>query len=98
MTAREMDAPSLRDYSLTGPSTRRAAERGLVSGEWYKCPVPRARMKQLMERRDGPAIRDTVIWLGALGISGFSIYYFWGSWWAVPFAIVYGVLYGSSGD
>ncbi len=51
-----------------------------------------------MKRKDGPALRDTAIWFGLLGVSGFFMYYFWGSWLAVPFVIVYGVLYGSSGD
>ncbi len=36
MTAREtIRTPTARDYSLTGSSTRRAFQRGLVSGEWY---------------------------------------------------------------
>jgi fatty acid desaturase len=91
-------APAPRDYSLTGPNTRRAIQRGLVAGEWYKCPIPRATMKELMKRKDGPAIRDTLIWIAAFAVSGFFMWYFWGTWWALPFVIVYGVLYGSSGD
>jgi fatty acid desaturase len=87
-----------RDYSLTGPETRRAAERGLASADWYAHPIPRKQMKELMRRKNGPAIRDTIIWLGLMVVcAGFGIY-FWGSWLAVPFFIVYGVLYGSASD
>jgi fatty acid desaturase len=55
-------------------------------------------MKQLMQRNDGPAIRDTVIWIAAFIFFGVGGYIFWGSWWAVPFFICSGVLYGSSTD
>jgi 2-keto-myo-inositol isomerase len=34
-----------RDYSLTGPESRRAQERGLVAAQWYTCPIPRQRLK-----------------------------------------------------
>ncbi|KPY50522.1 MocD [Pseudomonas syringae pv. rhaphiolepidis] len=74
-----------RDYSLTGPEAARAAEKGLVSAEWYQSPISRQRMKQLMQRRDGPALLDTAIWLLALLVSGFGGYWFWGSWACVPF-------------
>ena len=46
------------DYSLTGPSSRYALEHGLANAEWYRAPIPRTRMKELMKRSDGPAIRD----------------------------------------
>src|SRR6187402_1179908 len=36
-----------RDYSLIGPETRRAAERGLASADWYTHPIPRKQMKEL---------------------------------------------------
>jgi fatty acid desaturase len=55
-------------------------------------------MKELMQRSDQPAIRDTIIWLGALILSGAGGAWFWGSWWCVPFFFVYGTLYGSSTD
>ncbi len=89
---------SKRDYSLIGRDTKLAEEQGLASAEWYACPISRARLKELMQRRDGPAIRDTVIWFALLGITGYLGYRLWGSWWAIlPFA-AYGVLYGSSSD
>lgn len=87
-----------RDYSLTGPEHAIAEERGLESAEWYRSPVPRARMKQLVQRRDGPAIRDTLIWFALLGASGSMAFFAWGTWWAVPAFAVYGVLYGSVSD
>ncbi len=87
-----------RDYSLTGPSSKRALEIGLASAEWYHTEVPRKVIKELMTRRDGPAIRDTIIWaLGQILFAAGGIY-FWGSWWCVPFWAAYGVLYGSACD
>ncbi|MFD0619610.1 fatty acid desaturase family protein [Paenibacillus sp. GCM10027629] len=87
-----------RDYSLTGPENKRAQERGLVSSEWYESPIPRQKMKELMKRKDGPAIRDTLIWFGLLIGSGVLAYYSWGTWWAIPTFFLYGTLYTSPGD
>ncbi|GAB0114063.1 fatty acid desaturase family protein [Acidisoma sp. C75] len=92
------DAPPRRDYSLVGPEAGRAAERGLASGRWYAAPLPRRQLKELMRRKDGPAIRDTAIWLGLMLLcAGLGILW-WGRWLAVPIFIVYGVLYGSASD
>jgi fatty acid desaturase len=87
-----------RDYSLTGPLNERAKVSGLANAQWYKTDIPRARMKELMQRSDGPATRDTIIWIGAMLISAALGIYFWGTWACVPFFIIYGVLYGSGGD
>lgn len=87
-----------RDYRLTGREARRAEELGLARAAWYSAPIPRKEMKALMRRDDGPAIRDTLIWLGALILSGGLGAWLWGSAWAIPFFIAYGVLYGSASD
>jgi fatty acid desaturase len=87
-----------RDYSLAGESTRQAIKIGLASAEWYHSDVPRKTMKELMQRSDAAAIRDTIIWLGLLALSGAGGIYFWGGWACVPFFFVYGVLYGSACD
>lgn len=87
-----------RDYSLTGGEGQRAVEQGLAGADWYRAPISRKRLKELMQRKDGPAIRDTLIWFAALGLTGGLAWYFWGSWWCLPFFIAYGVLYGSSSD
>ncbi|MFO1039582.1 MAG: fatty acid desaturase family protein [Geminicoccaceae bacterium] len=89
---------TIRDYSLTGPENLRARERGLAGATWYACPIPRKQMKELMQRRDGPAIRDTLIWLTALVATGILGCLTWGTWWAVPVFAVYGVLYGAASD
>lgn len=89
---------ALRDYSLIGEDGRIAVESGLADAIWYISPVPKDKMRELLRRKDGPGIRDTIIWFGILAISGFFGYVLWGHWWAiVPFAI-YGVIYGSSSD
>ena len=87
-----------RDYSLVGSDGRLALEKGLAGAEWYRSSIPRKRLKELMQRRDGPAVRDTLIWFAALGLTGGFGSWFWGSWWAVPFFAAYGILYGSSSD
>ena len=87
-----------RDYSLIGPESEKAVASGLASAKWYAPPLTRAELKELMRRKDGPAIRDTLIWFAALIISGGLGYAFWGTWAAVPCFLVYGVIYGSSSD
>ena len=66
-----------RDYGLAGESTRLAIENGLASAEWYHSEIPRARMKELMQRSDGPAMRDTLLWLSLLAASLAGAIYFW---------------------
>jgi len=87
-----------RDYSLTGPENERAQEKGLAAAEWYTCPIPRKQLKELMKRKDGPAIRDTFIWFGSLIASGIIAYYSSGTWWAIAAFLLYGVLYATPAD
>jgi len=91
----------LARYSLTGPENQAAVNAGLADGAWFRSAVPRKRMKELMQRSDYPAVRDTVIWLGLIllfGGLGTTFWLVWHSWWAVPFFLAYGVLYGSTSD
>ncbi|MFC4598093.1 fatty acid desaturase family protein [Cohnella hongkongensis] len=92
------DRSRRRDYSLTGPEGKRAQERGLTAAEWYTSPIPRQKMKELMKRRNGPAIRDTLIWFGGLAVLGYLAYLSWGTWWAIPAFLAYGILYATPGD
>jgi len=88
----------IQDYSLTGTTSASAIERGLAEADWYQCSVPRETMRKLLERRDGPAIRDTIGWFALILGSGFLTYVLWHTWWVIlPYAI-YSVLYASTSD
>ncbi len=90
--------PEHLDYSLTGENATRAVELGLAEADWYQCPVPRATMRKLLARRDGPAIRDTLVWFGLIFGFGVLTFILWGSWWAAFPYLAYAVLYGSTSD
>lgn len=93
-----LDPPTGLDYSLTGENATRAIERGLAEADWYQSPVARATMRRLLERRDGPAIRDTILWFALILASGIATWYLWPSPWAALPYIVYAVLYSSTSD
>src|ERR1700679_4229053 len=86
------------EYTLTGVNSTRAVEMGLAEADWYQCSVPRATMRSLLVRRDGPALRNTLLWFALILISALATVRLWGSWWAViPYAI-YSILYASTSD
>ncbi len=87
-----------RDYSMLGADGRRAVETGLAAAEWYHTEVPRKVMKDLMQRTDQPAIRDTLILYGIMLTTAAIGIALWPSWWSAPFWLTYGVLYGSASD
>lgn len=86
------------DYSLTGENATRAIERGLAEADWYQCPVPRDTLRRLLERRNGPAVRDTLLWFSLIGGFGYLTCLLWGSWWAVLPYIAYAALYATTSD
>jgi fatty acid desaturase len=90
--------PTLQDYALIGGAGERAQAAGLVNASWYKCAVPRATLKELMQRSDARAIRDTLLWYTLIVASGVVAYLCWGTWWAIPAFFVYGTLYCSPAD
>jgi Na+-transporting NADH:ubiquinone oxidoreductase subunit F len=87
-----------RDYSIVGPERARAMDRGLVDAAWYTSPLERDQLRLLMQRRNGPAIRDTVLWIALLLGTGYLAHRSWGTWWMIPAFFVYGTLYGSVSD
>ena len=90
--------PWREDYSLGGKNAELAVSHGLAEATWYRSPIPRETMRELLVRRDGPAVRDTLLWFFLLAVSGYGGYQLWGGAWAIlPFA-AYGVLYASSSD
>jgi Na+-transporting NADH:ubiquinone oxidoreductase subunit F len=97
-TAHATRPPERLDYSLTGKNAVKAIELGLAEADWYQTPVPRKALRKLLERRDGPAIRDTLLWFGLLGITGWGTVALWGTWGVViPYAL-YAVLYATASD
>lgn len=93
-----MKPPKHLDYSLTGASAALAVERGLAEADWYQSPVPRATLRKLLERTNGPAIRDTLLWFGLLILTAWGTIAFRGSWWVIPPYMLYAVLYATASD
>jgi len=86
------------DYRLTGVNAALAVENGLAEADWYQCAVPRETMRSLLVRRDGPAIRDTILWFALIIGSGFATYTLRNTWWAILPYLFYSVLYASTSD
>ena len=93
-----MRPPAELDYSLTGKNFNRAIELGLAEADWYQSPVPRATLRKLLERKNGPAIRDTLLLVTVLAATGFATAFWWGNWWAVIPYFIYATFYGTSSD
>jgi Na+-transporting NADH:ubiquinone oxidoreductase subunit F len=93
-------AITTRDYTLVGRNTALAIERGLAGATWYASPVSREEIRRLLERRDWPAVRDSLAWFGLIAVSGFAAWRLWhaGSAWAILAFLIYGTLYASTSD
>ncbi len=91
-------APSADDYKLIGGASERAAAAGLVNANWYKCPVPRPVMKELMQRQDARALRDTALWYALVVGAGALLFAAWGTVWAIPAFMLYATLYCGPAD
>lgn len=87
-----------KDYSLVGRDTQLAIDRGLAEADWYVSPVPKDTLRQLLARKDGPALRDCFIYFGLIVASGYATFSLWGTWWALVPMMIYGVLYASASD
>lgn len=96
----ETAATKREAYRLIDGAGERARAAGLVNADWYRCPVPRPVMKQLMQRNDARAILDTLIWYAVIVASGVLAWYAWHrhSPWAIPAFLLYGTLYCSPAD
>jgi len=87
-----------KDYSLGGDSARIAVDAGIANPKWFRTDIDPQGIRELMQKSDGIAIRDTVIWLGAMSVFAGLAITLWPSWWSAPFWLAYGVLYGSASD
>lgn len=93
-----MRPPNRLDYSLTGENAKRAIELGLAEADWYQSPVPRTMMRKLLARKNGPAIRDTILLIVILLSTAIATAFLWGTWWAAIPYLIYAVFYGTSSD
>jgi MocE subfamily Rieske [2Fe-2S] domain protein len=75
-----------------------AIEQGLAEADWYTPPISKGELRKLLERRNGPAVRDTALLAALLLAAGCATVALWGAWWAVIPYLVYAVLYGTSSD
>ncbi len=87
-----------RDYGLLGAEGQRAVERGLSNADWYRSPVDRKRMRQLMERTDRHAVINTLLWLGLIVGLAIAITLTWFHWWTPLLMVPYGMLWCLGGD
>ncbi|MEM7257947.1 MAG: fatty acid desaturase [Pseudomonadota bacterium] len=89
---------TVRDYSLTGQSTRQALATGLAKAQWYRSPMTSSDMDLLTRRSDMPAIRDTLWYYGLMIVLAVAGIVLWPSWWSAPFWLAYATLYASGAD
>ena len=88
------ESTPFRNYRLSGND----AAKEFKHEDWYTCPIPRKRMKELMKRSDRKAIINFGLWIVLLIASGIAAWLSWGTWAAVPAFIAYGILYGSASE
>ena len=82
----------IRDYSLLGPSAKEAEEKGLAAAKWYHSDISREDMKELMQRRDLPAIKDTLVYYLLLLSSALFGVLLWDTLYCIPFWLLYSCL------
>jgi MocE subfamily Rieske [2Fe-2S] domain protein len=93
--------PQKRDYSLissykTDTPLNDETFETKVEQTWWSPDIPRARLKELMQRTDGYALVDFGLWLILLAVSAYLAWISWGRWWAIPAFFVFGTIYSSS--
>jgi fatty acid desaturase len=87
---------ALRDDQAPTGDLRREEFESEVSARWFTPQVDRKLMKQLMKRSDTESLWNYGLWIALLVASGVAGFFTWGTWWAVPCFLVYGVLYSTS--
>jgi len=89
---------SIRDYSIVGPETEVARQRGLVDGDWFQADIEPDRLRELSVRNNVRPTIDVVLWLSlaiGLGVLAWSTR---GTWWAIPAFLAYGAVAGGASD
>ena len=88
----------MKDYQISEDTARVAVENGTANPKWFRPRIDPQQIRALMQKSDAIALRDTVIWFGAILASATIAIALWPSWWSSPFWLIYGVLYGSAAD
>lgn len=88
----------MKDYSLTGTSSKLAVERGLANAEYFAATIDPDRLRELQTRSNGRAALDVVLWLALLVGAGALAYVSIWSWWSIPAFLAFGALYGGAAD
>ncbi|MCY4462410.1 MAG: fatty acid desaturase [Albidovulum sp.] len=90
-----------KSYALVGDADNRCTLdkdefEDEVEAEWYSAAVPRKEMKALMKRTNREATFHFILWGLLLIGSGVGSVLTWGTWWTVPFLMLYGIMYSMS--
>jgi fatty acid desaturase len=85
-------------YRLIGGAGDGAVAAGLVNAVWYRSPVPRGVLKELMRRADARPMADTVLWYLLIAGAGALLLSNLQTVWAFPAFLLYGTLYAGPAD
>ena len=67
-----------------------------VEQEWFTATIDRKTLKSLIKRSDFPATWHFGLWLVLLAAFGVWGWFAWGTWWALPAFLGYGILYSAA--
>ena len=90
-----------RNYGLSGGNQDAVKLDGVriesrVEEQWWKPKLTRQQMREIMLRRDRPALWHFGLWFVLIGVSAYLAAISWGTWWAIPAFLIYGTIYTSS--
>ena len=80
------------------PRERPRRREGAGRGRLVQPPGAAGQNAGTAQRRNGPALRDTLLWFGLLISFAVAAFLLWGSYWAILPFLAYGIIYGSSSD
>ena len=60
---------------------------------WYRPNIDKKKLKDLMKRKDLPALINTICFFTLLIVSVYLAWISWGTWWAIPAFLIYGNIY-----
>ncbi len=64
-----------------------------MSQKWWKPEIDEKKLKELKKRKNLPGIINTILYFGLLILSGYLAYLSWGTFYAIPAFLIYGIIY-----